>query len=193
MQLNVSAQAKAGIEQYSYIGTQSAGAIVPSLHFQSPGNWYAELRYNYEDAQTISLYGGKIIEGGNDLEYSITPMIGFSAGLFTGISFATNAEAEWKNFYLSSQTQYSMAVKENCENFFFSWSELGYNVSRHFFAGLAMQYTGQKGIHDFEPGFVAGVTLKNFSFPFYIFSPFDSGRYFVLGVNYEYNFKKKKK
>jgi hypothetical protein len=194
IQLNVSAQAKAGIEQYSYIGAQSAGAIVPSLHFQSPGNWYAELRYNYEDAQTLSLYGGKIIEGGNDLEYSITPMIGFSSGLFTGISFATNAEAEWKNFYLSSQTQYSMAVKENCENFFFSWSELGYNVSRHFFTGLAMQYTGQEGIHDFEPGFVAGLSLKSFSFPFYVFSPFHSDRrYFVLGVNYEYNFTKRKK
>jgi hypothetical protein len=193
IQLNLFAQGKAGIEQYSYIGAQSAGAIVPSLHLQSASNWYGELRYNYEDLQTCSLYGGRIIEGGNDLEYSITPMLGFSAGWFTGISLATNAEAEWKNFYLSSQTQHSIAIKEDCENFFFSWSELGYNVSDHFFAGLAMQYTLQMKQHDFEPGFLAGLNFKNFSFPFYVFSPFHSGRYFILGVNYEYNFKKREK
>src|SRR5258705_8885247 len=86
MLLNASAQWKAGIEQYNYIGAQSTGSFVPSVHLQSKNNWYAELRYNYENAQTLSLYGGKTFEDGNGLDYQITPMVGFSTGKFTGVS-----------------------------------------------------------------------------------------------------------
>ena len=193
MLLDVAAQWKAGIEQYKYIGTQSAGSVVPTIHIQSSNNWYAELRYNYEDAETLSLYGGKTFAGGSGLDYNITPMVGFSTGKFTGVSFAAKAETRWENFYLSSETQYSMAIKNNTTNFFFSWSELGYNISSNFFGGLAMQYTRQEGISNFEPGLVAGVSIKNISFPFYVFSPSRPDGYFILGLNYEYNLKKKNK
>ena len=191
MQHELSAQWKAGLDQYNYIGTQSAGTFVPSVHIQSKNNWYEELRYNYEDEQTLSLFSGKKFTGGSRLDYTIIPMVGISTGRFTGISIATNTEAEWKNIYFSSETQYSMAIKDNSTNFFFSWSELGYNISTHLFGGLAMQYSRQNGITDFEPGFVAGFSFKNISFPFYVFSPFRQGTYFVLGLNYEYNLKKK--
>jgi hypothetical protein len=195
------AQPKAGAELYVYTGMPFSEAIVPVFHLQSVNNWYAELRYNYEDAKTLSLYGGKIFSGGNNLAYNITPMAGFSTGRFTGVSFAVNADIEWKNFFFSSQTQYSIAIKKNdsitikksAENFFFSWSELGYTISDHFFAGLAMQYTKQGSENDFEPGFLAGLSFKNLSFPFYVFSPFRQERYFVLGVNYEFSLKKRKK
>jgi hypothetical protein len=191
MQHNVSAQTKWGFENYNYWGHQTPGVFVPIVHFETKENWYAELRYNYEDIQTLSLYSGKIFAGGHSVQYSVTPMLGLSVGKFTGVSLATNAEAAWKDFYVSSQTQYSMAAKRNATNFFFSWSELGYNVSRNFFTGLASQYTLQTGRNDFEPGFLAGLNFKNVSFPFYVFSPFRAGRYFVLGLNYEYKLKKK--
>jgi hypothetical protein len=55
-----------------------------------------------------------------------------------------------------------------------------------------MQYTRQIDNNSFEPGFVAGLEIKNFSFPVYVFSPFRSGCYFVVGISYEYNLKKKK-
>ena len=127
-------------------------------------------------------------------------MAGYSTGRFTGLSLAINTDAEWKKIFLSSQTQYSLSIKKNdsliikknADNFFFSWSELGYNFSDHFFAGLAMQYTCQAGENDFKPGFLAGLSFKNLSFPCYVFSPFHPGRYFVLGVNYEFNLSKKK-
>jgi hypothetical protein len=53
-------------------------------------------------------------------------MAGYCIGKFTGLSLATNAEVEWKDFYLSTQTQYSLATKKDIANFFFSWSEAGY-------------------------------------------------------------------
>jgi hypothetical protein len=83
-----------------------------------------------------------------------------------------------------------MAAKKRLTNFFFSWSEAGYNISRNFFAGLAIQYTGQQEMKNAEPGFVAGINFRNISIPVYMFNPFRPGRYFVWGLNYEYRFKK---
>lgn len=191
MQHSINAQSKWGIENYNYWGRQTSGIFVPMIHFETRNNWYAEMRYNYEDANTVSFFGGKSFSGGNAVTYKITPMTGFSAGRFTGVSLATNIETDWKQFYVSSQSQYSVALKKDYSNFFFTWSELGYNISDHAFAGLAMQYTLQANDNIFEPGIVAGISFKNISIPFYVFSPFRSGRYFVLGLNYEYHFKKK--
>jgi hypothetical protein len=185
------AQAKAGIEQYSYSGMPLSEAIVPVYHIQSANNWYGELRYNYEDAQTLSIYAGKTINSGKTLQLSITPLLGFSTGRFTGISLAANSEISWKQFYISSQSQYSRGIKKGSASFLFNWSELCYTISPHFFSGLSMQYTRQSGQTDIEPGVMAGLTFNTISIPFYVFSPFRQGQYFILGINYEYNFKKK--
>jgi hypothetical protein len=195
MQFNVTAQKQAGIGVYNYINARSEATIQVLGNIQTNNNWYAELRYNYEDVKTLSVYCGRTFENGKAFQYSLTPMAGFSYGRFTGVSFAFNADAKWKNFFLSSQTQYSMstaAKKNNIEDFYFSWSELGYNFSNYIFTGLAVQYTLKADHNNFEPGFLAGVSFKNISLPFYVFSPFNSNRYYVLEFCYELNLKKKK-
>lgn len=185
-------QSKSGVENYNLLGQGNEYVWMPIVHYQTEKGLYAELRYNYEDLKTISFYGGKTFEGGSAFEYSFTPMVGYSIGNFTGLSLATNAEVEWKDFYLSTQSQFSLATKKGMSNFFFSWSEVGYNVFRSLFAGLAVQYTRQERANDIQPGVVAGVNFKNFSMPVYMFSPFQKGRYMVLGLVYEFNLNKKK-
>ncbi len=187
------AQSKLGMEHYQYWNQPGEGAVVPVLHFSTRDNWYAELRYNYEEASTLSLFAGRSFSGGKSITYAMKPMIGFSTGGFTGISVGFNGDMEWKDFYLSSQNQYSLATKENADNFFFSWSELGYTFHKNFFAGVAVQYTVEQGPEEFHPGLMAGINIKDFSFPFYVFNPFDPGQYFIMGVSYEYSFKKRNK
>ena len=184
-------QAKSGIENYNLLSQGKEYVWMPVVHYQSKKGIYTELRYNYEDVQTVSLYGGKVLNGGNALNYTLTPMVGISFGIFSGVSLATNADAEWKNFYLSSQTQYSIATKPGLADFFFSWSEIGYNLTDNFFGGAAIQYTLQQAEKVAETGFVVGLSIKNVSIPVYVFSPFKMGRYFVVGLNYEFNFKRK--
>lgn len=186
-------QAKSGMESYSLLGQGKNYVWMPILHYQSQKGFYTELRYNYEDVQTLSLFGGKSFETGNELNCEITPMLGFSAGKFSGASFATNAEAEWKNIYVSSQTQFSVSFKKDIPGFFFSWSELGYSFTRFLFAGIAVQYTRQEGESIVEPGVVAGLSFKNFSVPVYFFKPFRTGQYIIVGLNFEYKLKMKKK
>ena len=165
-------QAKSGVENYSLLSRGESYVWMPIIHYQSKKGMYAELRYNYEDLNTVSLYGGKTLAGGKKLQFSVTPMVGFAVGQFKGISFAANTDLEWKNIYLSSQSQYSIATKTLEPDFFFTWSELGYNISNYVFSGLAIQYTKQQGLNNTEPGVVAGVNFKDFSIPFYAFSPY---------------------
>lgn len=191
--ISLTAQSKLGIENYYYPGTPGSNGVVPVVHFETNHAWRGELRYNYEDAATISLFAGKTITAGKSLKWSISPMIGVSTGVFTGISIATNIEAEWKNLYLSSQNQYSKSTKTGCYNFLFSWSEIGYNISDAVFAGVAFQYTRSVNDNILEPGFVGGFSIGNITVPLYAFSPFGAGRYFVAGVIYECQFKRRKK
>lgn len=187
-----SSQAKSGVENYNMLSQDKTHVWMPVLHYQAKNGFYTELRYNYEEINTVSLYAGKTFSGGDAIPFNITPMTGLALGEFAGISLAVNADLEWKNFYLSSQTQYSIATRSGANDFFFSWSEAGYNISRNFFSGIAVQYTLQERAHQFEPGLMAGLNFKNISIPFYVFSPSREGRYFIVGLNYEFDLKKKK-
>lgn len=185
------AQSKMVFENYNYLGQPGSGAIVPMLHFETARNWYAELRYNYEDVKTASIFAGKTFTLGKAKKYEITPLAGISAGNFNGVSAGLNFDADLDPLFFSAQSQYSRATKIDNESFFFNWSELGYNFSDRLFGGLAVQLTMQKGLNDVQPGLFAGVSFRNISVPVYIFSPFSSGRYFILGIYYEYNLKRK--
>lgn len=187
------AQAKSGLENYNQLNRDNEYQWMPIAHYQSAGGFYAEMRYNYEDTKTFSLYGGRTFAAGKDVALSFTPMIGFSAGNFSGLSLAANTELEWKNWYLSSQMQYSMSLSNSATGFYFCWSEAGFSIARNFFTGLAVQFTRQDGANDFQPGLLAGLNFGNVSVPLYIFSPFRSGQYVILGINYEYELKKGKK
>jgi hypothetical protein len=191
IQYNLPAQSDWLLETYYYSGKPLSG-IVSMLHVETKKGWYTEIRYNYEDVKTISLFTGKTFRGGTDIQYSVTPLLGYSLGTFNGISLGVNAEAAWKDFFVSTQSQYSRSVKDKSENFFFTWSEAGYNICPNFYAGFAIQYTKLTDQSDVDPGFLAGLNYKNISFPCYIFSPFERDRYFVLGLNYEFCLKKKK-
>ena len=49
-------QAKSGIENYNLLSQGKEYVWMPVAHYQSTKGIYAELRYNYEDVQTFSLY-----------------------------------------------------------------------------------------------------------------------------------------
>lgn len=183
------AQAKGGMENYNLLGKEHTYAWMPVVHYETKKGIYAELRYNYEEAQTFSVFGGKVLSM-NSGSFSVTPMIGLSTGKFTGVSLAANAEAEFNKLFLSTETQYCMNAKKDGNNFLFSWSEIGYSIFPNLFAGFSFQYTIQQGAADPEPGLMAGLSFKNFSIPVYVFNPFGKRQYLVFGLNYEYHLKK---
>ena len=185
-------QAKSGLENYNYMSSGQAYSWMPVAHYQAKKGYYAELRYNYEDVKTVSFYSGKTFYTGKERQISIIPMIGISTGTFTGISAACKAEAEEGLFFFSTEFQYSKDLKNADGSFMFSWSEAGVSVFEVGFAGLAMQTTFQKGDSIIEPGLVAGFSAGRVTVPLYLFNPFDKGKWFLLGINYEFQIKKKR-
>jgi hypothetical protein len=183
-----SAYAQGGLEQYAYLQKGESPTFVPIVHIQNK-KWYGEARYNYEELKTFSAYVGKIFSGDEGSHsYAIIPVIGIVMGKFKGGSVGLDVTFNDGDFFFCSQSQYTFSKSERYQNFMYSWSELGYEPSKWFYAGLALQHTQlfQKSEEpiSYEFGAMAGLKLGRLTIPFYSFSPFAIDRYFLVGVNF---------
>jgi hypothetical protein len=185
------AQSKLGFDQYSYVGTGQLSTLVPVAHYQSNSKWYAEARYNYDEYQSFSLYAGKTFSRQNIFAYAFTPMIGGVTGKLNGGSVGLNTELSYKKFNFSSQSQYTVSAASQAGNFFFSWSELYYQPLNWLYTGVTLQHTRiYKTDASVEPGILLGFSFDHWSFPVYSFIPYARERYFVIGINWEWNYSK---
>jgi hypothetical protein len=186
------AQSKLMVEQYAYTGSGLRNYVSPMAHYETTKNWYAEVRYNYEEMQTFSVHAGKTFCWEKKMEYSFTPMLGIMAGNLQGGSLGLNVDISRNQFYFSTQSQYCMSVEDNSFNFLYSWSEVAYQPFDWMYAGLSMQYTQcPKTAPLIEPGLLLAFTIRQWTFPFYSFHVFNNDRYYMLGMNYEWKHGKK--
>ncbi len=65
----------------------------------------------------------------NSLSYTVTPYAGVVIGRMTGGTLGSNVSLDYKNLFFSSESQYTFSVNERAENFFFNWSEMGYQFT----------------------------------------------------------------
>ena len=192
--IQVSAQARSGMENYHQVGEEQSYLWIPMVHYTAASGFYAEMRYNYEDAATLSVFAGKSFTiNKNRFSGNLVPMLGYSTGNFKGLSIALNSEFILGTFFFSSQMQYSHALNADSRSFYFNWSETGFSLSDRIDAGLAVQYTLDSKGGDFEPGIVAGFNAGAFSFPVYLFRPFDKKQFIIAGLNYEFQLRSKKR
>jgi hypothetical protein len=179
-------QAHGGFEQYCYTAG-SVATIVPRIYYQSPHNWYGEVRYNYDELQTVSFNAGKMFSHKKLLQYSITPFAGIVLGRLNGGTIGSNIDIGYKSLFFSSESQYTVSVEKRSGNFFFNWSEMGYQVTSLVYVGLALQLTRHyEVINNWQPGVMTGLTYKSWTFPVYVFNPAGCNRNFVVGVNWEW-------
>ena len=185
---NIQAQTRGGFESYYYTGYSANSAFVPRVYFQSNNNWYGEVRYNYESGQTLSLYAGRTFGNGS---WSLTPMAGVVAGKLRGGSLGANASLTVKHISFSSVLQYTASSRSSDESFFYSWSELGYQLTDHVYAGAVLQQTGLCHDHNsIDPGLQLTVSAGDWRFPVYFFGPQGAQRYWVLGISREWAYGK---
>jgi hypothetical protein len=189
------AAAQIGIEQYYYMTHIQVAAPVSVVNYNSPKNLYVEARHNYDAINTFSLYLGETFSGKGKLEYSITPMMGVLVGKLKGGSIAVNALVERKTLFFSTQSQYTFSHKEREENYFFAWSELGYQPCSWLFFGLSTQHTYIHKVNSWEsePGILLGFSIGKWSFPIYSFNTMSDTRYFVAGINFKGGLSNRKK
>jgi hypothetical protein len=177
--------AQGSLEQYCYLEKDKTSVWVPLMHYRTTRGWYAEGRYNYEAMNTFSMYVGKEFSRKGKLSTSLTPLAGAVVGEFKGCSAGLNIAIDYRKFFFSVQSQYTMSANSNNRDFFFSWSELVYQPARWIYFGLSSQHTYYSSINSttFEPGAVAGFQIGKWTFPVYCFNASEEERYFVLGIN----------
>jgi len=180
-------QKQVGMEQYYYWQGKTMGTIVPKVYYQSPKNWYGELRYNYEDVETVSMHFGKKFGFKEMSALEITPVVGIVLGNLNGGSAGSVIEVNLNKFCFFSEPQYVFSFHEQADSYIYSWTEVSYEVFSFLYAGIALQQTKSYSLPNvFEPGVMAGFSIKNFDIPIYCFSPASSNKNFVLGVNWRW-------
>lgn len=183
----VFSQLKTSLEQYHVVGNNRSYTPMSIAHIQTGKKWYAEGRYNYEEIKTFSFYLGKTFSGSQELSYDITPLLGGAVGTFNGVSTGMNVDLDYKKFFLSLQTQYSFSTDQRVDNFFYNWSELGFQPLKWLYGGISVQHTRlYKSETTLEPGILLGWNFNRFSIPMYSFSPFSRNRYFMLGLTVQW-------
>lgn len=165
----------------------SYGMGIASAYYK---NMYAEARYNYEDLQTFSFFGGYAFSNDRHaINWEIIPMAGFAIGNTRAIIPALNINLDYRNINLSSQTEYAITIADKSSSFLYTWSEFSYNFFSWLGPGLVVQrsklYRTGRVI---DRGFMINSEfLPKLTATAYLFDPFDeTRRFFVAGINYSF-------
>jgi hypothetical protein len=167
---------------YTYIVPDSREYVQPT--FSADRDWlHLEVRYNYENLNTGSLWLGYNLSGGEKLTWELTPMLGGVFGNTTGPAPGYKGSLSWWKLELSSEGEYVFDVGDESKSFFYNWSELSLAPLDWFRFGLATQRTRlYKSDREIQRGVLAGFHFKKLDCTAYVFNPDESRPTFVLAV-----------
>lgn len=103
------------------------------------GSLHTQMRYNYEDLDTLSVFGGWTFTGGEALAWEVTPMLGLVGGRTDGVAPGIMLDLGWRRFALYSEAEYLLDANDSSDDFFYSWSTLTYGVTDRFAAGVVSE------------------------------------------------------
>jgi len=188
----VGAQSHLGLEQYFYVDKSQDVSLVCIGYYQNAQHWYGEVRYNYEDKKTMSVYFGKTFYKEGELYFAATPMLGLLAGQFTGGSLGMNLTVTLKKIILLSQLQYVCSTKDRDKNFILNWSEIKYGFFTFLKSGIVLQQsTINRSVSTWEVGALICFSYRNWELPVYVFSPAANNRNYVIGINWDWHHTKR--
>jgi hypothetical protein len=143
---------------------------------------HLEGRYNYEDMETFSGWVGYNIDGGDRLEYTITPMVGGVVGLSNGIAPGLEFTLSLGKFELYNESEYFVDV-EDSNNYFYSWTDLTFAPTDSFWFGLSGQRTRLYETDlAVQRGLLVGGAYKKFELNGYVFNAGFDEPFFLVAV-----------
>jgi hypothetical protein len=156
---------------YWYLLPDDENFVLP-IAIAERGPVHLEARYNYEDRDTASLFGGWIFEGGDAVEWSVTPMLGAVVGETDGIAPALTWELSWKQLALYSENEYVFDLGDSRGSFFYDWSELTWEPLDWLGAGMVTQRTRVYQVErELQRGLMVRFTMGRWNAGAYWFNP----------------------
>jgi len=145
---------------------------------------HLEARYNYESKHTFSAWAGYNFGGGNDFEYVITPMGGVMVGDTKGVAPGLKIELAYKNFAMSSESEYVFNLEDSANNYLYTWTDFIFTPKEYFWFGLSIQRTRLYETPLFvQHGLFLGGNFKWVNVTGYVFNPEKLYNYFVIAIS----------
>ena len=170
------------VATYTYILRHDRDYVNPNVYLDR--DWtHVEARFNYEDLDTASLWAGYNFDGGTDLVYQVTPMVGAVFGHLNGVAPGYAISLAYKGLLFSGQGEYVFDAQTRASDFFYAWTELSYTPVHRMRFGAAMQHTKafDTGL-DVERGPLLGFSYGRFDFTVYVFNVDKPDPPVVLGI-----------
>jgi hypothetical protein len=151
------------------------------------GPLHLELRYNYEDLQTTSFFGGWTFESAGklvgELETSFTPMLGAVMGDTDALAPGLEFDLGWRRLRWYAETEYLLDRHDRDDDYFYSWSTLTYAFSDELSAGLVSERTRLvDGDDSLQRGLALELTLGGVGFALYTYDIGTDDAYTVLAL-----------
>ena len=142
---------------------------------------HLETRYNYEDRNTWSFWGGWTWSTGTEVEFEITPMLGALTGDTDGVAPGLETSLAWKrlDYYLESEVVLDAHHDE--DSFVYAWSELALKPVDWLRVGLVGQRTRvvEDGL-DIQRGLLAQALVGRWTFGVDWFNPLGDDAYTIV-------------
>ena len=116
----------------------SEDRLTPIL-YADRGNLHLEARYNYEDLQTFSIFGGWTFASEGELAVAATPMLGAAFGETEGVVPALELDVGWRRIAWYAEMEWLIDLEDRDDDFFYSWSTLTYGFTEGLSAGLVVE------------------------------------------------------
>ena len=127
------------LETYGYL--MEDDDFVVAVARADRGRLHLEGRYQYEDLRTISAWAGWSFEAGTLLHLEVVPMAGVLAGQTVGFAPGLEATVSWKSLEWYSEIEYVLDVESTEGDYFYVWSQLGWQAKPWLALGLSGQRT----------------------------------------------------
>jgi len=160
---------------------------VQSAFTADRGSLHLEARYNYEDLETGSLWGGYTFDVDGKVALEITPMLGAVLGRTDGLAPGYRFSLDWWRLSLYTEGEVVFDAHERSDSFFYSWSELTVSPVAWLRAGIVAQKTE---VYEYEReiqrGLLVGGTVGPVTITGHVFNPDDSDPTWVLAVEVDF-------
>ena len=128
-----------GLETYGYLMVDDD--FVVAVGRADRGRLHLEGRYQYEDLRTFSAWAGWSLEAGTRLHLEAVPMAGVLVGQTVGFAPGLEVTMSWKSLEWYSEIENVFDVESTEGDYFYVWSQLGWQAKPWLALGLSGQRT----------------------------------------------------
>jgi len=144
---------------------------------------HLEARHNYEAFETGSVWGGYNFSVGEAVTFEGTAMAGVVFGATDGVAPGYKASVSWTKLEFYSEGEYVFDTNDSAGNFFYSWTQLTWELSDWSRIGLVGQRTKvYDSDRDIQRGFIVGFSSERVDFTASLFNPDERQPTFVIGL-----------